>query len=132
MENDLALGLRREGLDRNVDAVCRGLGMHIEELRTSAPERPFTGQKRLMVEVLRTAFEDMESEKGEVRDQAAAWFEDTDDTERLDGFAFLQVCEELGFDARNVGAAAFDPDRRRAVLHRLRKEWREGETRRNA
>jgi hypothetical protein len=107
----------------SADHILAGRGMHIVSIAGPTAAVPFTDSKRLAAEVLRQAFADLENdESGRIRDEAEAWFESEDDHEH----AFVHVCEVLGFDTRNIRAASKDPDRRRTINVRLRREWNEG------
>jgi hypothetical protein len=108
---------------RVTDRVLGQRGMHLEELVTAPAPRPFTNAMRLAAEILRQAFADLEHDRGAIRDEAAAWFEEEDSETP---HCFHEVCVLLALDAANIRQAATDPDRRRAINVRLRKEWNEG------
>lgn len=100
-------------------------GLHLVELHGPVQDQPFTGERRLAAEVLRQAFADLEDNLGRVRDEAEAWFE-SDEEPGEQPHSLATVCDTLGFCVRNIRQASKDPDRRRAINERLRKEWNEG------
>ena len=105
-------------------ALLHSRGMHIIDVAGPIAARAFTPVMGLAAEVLRQAFADLESNIRLTRAGAQAWIERDDDSP----FSLVDVADKLGLDAANIRQAATDPDRRRAINERLRREWREGRT----
>jgi hypothetical protein len=76
------------------------------------------GLHRLLVATLRQALIDMDDPRES--EGARAWFEDGE-VEVEVGFSFADVCDALGLPHAIVGAAAFDPMRRREIVSALNK-----------
>lgn len=104
------------------DRMFGEVGMHIEEIAGPVAPRPFSNGMRLAAEILRQAFLDLESDHRIMREDAQDWFADEGQFEG----SFVDTCETLHLDPANIRAASSDPDRRREVNVRLRKEWNEG------
>lgn len=110
---------------QGIGRLLEDRGMHLVELVGPTGNQPFTDARRLAAEVLRQAFADLEDDHGWIRDDAEAWFESEEEPDEQP-YSLATVCDTLGFDTRNIRAASKDPDRRRAINVRLRKEWNEG------
>jgi hypothetical protein len=110
---------------QRLDHILKDRGMHVVTLGGPVVAQPFSSDKRIAAEVLRQAFADLEDDHGQTRDDATAWFE-SDEEPGEQPFSFVTICDTLGLCSRNIRAASGDPDRRRVINLRLRKEWNEG------